>query len=190
MPGYANAVVYVIKNSENPKVYVGSTINGIKARMNEHKKCAKTETRQNTPLYEAMSTLGFEKFTIELVERFPCENMQELKKREAEVTRQLDAFTNGYNKRIEDRTAAQYTRDYYAAHPEKMRELARNYYHRNVDARLEANKDYRVQNAEQIRAQRKQYREANKDKIVAVRLAYKERKRVAAVAANINNVAP
>jgi len=177
MPQYGNAIVYVIKNNVNAKVYVGSTTNDVRRRWNEHKHCSKDPKKNAIPIYNAMNELGIDKFTIEVVERFPCENSQQLKNREVEVTRQMDAFENGYNKRIENRTAKQYCRDYYAAHPDKMRALARKYYRENVNEKAEANRKYRMENAAKISAQRKAYREANAAKIKAAKKAYRDRKR-------------
>ena len=48
-----------------------------------------------------MREIGKQRFYIELYEEYPCENIEQLRKREGEIIRELKPTLN---KRIEDRT--------------------------------------------------------------------------------------
>ena len=70
-----------------------------------HRQDAKKTNRQNTLIYRLMLKYGIEHFYIELLEEFPCENSNQLEKREGELTRELKA---SLNKTIAGRTMEGY----------------------------------------------------------------------------------
>lgn len=66
--------VYIITNTENDKVYIGSTEQPLHRRMNEHRSRAKRNKRY--ALYDEMRKVGIEKFSIAaLVEGVPSEDL-------------------------------------------------------------------------------------------------------------------
>lgn len=66
--------VYIITNTENDKVYIGSTEQPIHRRMNEHRSRAKRNKRY--ALYDEMRRVGIEKFSIAaLVEDVPAADL-------------------------------------------------------------------------------------------------------------------
>ena len=78
--------IYKIVNSENDKVYIGSTIKALKNRLAEHRYHSKV---QNSSWCKAMQRIGCDKFSIELVKDFPCENRMELEAEERKTIRQF-----------------------------------------------------------------------------------------------------
>ena len=57
-------------------------------------KMPKKQNRQNTLLYLLMLKYGIEHFIIEPIEEYPCENSNQLERREGELTRKLKASPN------------------------------------------------------------------------------------------------
>src|SRR4051794_29536212 len=97
MPKYANGKIYTLVNSVNNTVYVGSTaVPYLCTRMCGHR--ADSNRDRQSPLYEAMRTLGSDKFTIVLHHLFPCTSKDELV---AEEMKTLDLYiaagTPSYN---------------------------------------------------------------------------------------------
>ena len=97
----------------------------------------------NYPLYKAFREHGVDNFYIELIEKCPCNDKDELRRTEGKYIRELKP---SLNKRIEGRTL----REYYIDNEEHFSQRAKYY---NID-----NKEY-------IREHKKQYYENNKEDI-------------------------
>ena len=132
MPDYQNGKIYKIWSPEGDEIYIGSTTKPLYKRLNHHK------TKQN-----CSSKILFEKYTdvrIELVECYPCNNKEELNKKEGEFIRTL----NCVNRCIAGRT----TKEYY----EENKEFYKDY-----------SKEWRVNNKEHIQEYYKEWSEKNKE---------------------------
>ena len=57
----------------------------------------------NIKIYKAMIELGIEKFHIELIEDYPCENCEQLNAREGHFIRLFDSINHGYNSNLAGR---------------------------------------------------------------------------------------
>ena len=79
---YANGKIYQIRNTEDDEVYVGSTCTTLTKRFSNHKSDSNRMKKTNCHVYKHMNALGVEKFYIELIEDFPCENKTQLTARE------------------------------------------------------------------------------------------------------------
>ena len=79
-----NGKIYKLINTENDKIYIGSSNNQyLSQRMNLHNQiCKDTSGRRNSKLYIFMREIGIEKFKIELIEKYICETKQQLIERE------------------------------------------------------------------------------------------------------------
>ena len=88
MPDYANGKIYKIVNSVNDKVYIGSTTQTLKKRMQAHCGAARLETL-TSKLYVAMNKLGVDNFSVVLVKMAPCDGRKELQCIEYSVARKL-----------------------------------------------------------------------------------------------------
>ena len=74
---YSEGKIYKIVNTLEPeKFYVGSTTRSLSARLASHKNLSK---KDNTFFYEEVRKLGWDKFEIELIKYFPCNNRYELR---------------------------------------------------------------------------------------------------------------
>jgi glucan phosphorylase len=131
---YANGKIYKITNCVNDQVYVGSTCTPLTKRFSYHKK---QRFARDNPLTKLMIELGTDKFSISLIEDYPCTNHTELFRKEGEYIRELGTL----NQRIAGRTHNEWNQE-----------------HR--DLMNERSKLHRENNVEHY----KQYRQANKEK--------------------------
>jgi len=92
---------------------------------------------------------NWDNWYIELYEEYPCENKEQLGKREGEVIRLIGTL----NSRIEGRTK----REYYEDNMNKIVEQMKQFYKANKENKLEYQKTYYEKNRERIIEQRRQY---------------------------------
>ena len=149
MPDYKNGKIYKVWSPEGDDIYIGSTVQPLYKRFHTHK--VNTSCR---------SKILFEKYDdvrIELIECVPCDNKEQLNKKEGEYIRKLDCV----NKVIAGRTYKEYRED----NKEKIKENHKEYYENNKDKIKENSKEYRENNKEHYKEYWKEYRENNKEKI-------------------------
>jgi group I intron endonuclease len=95
---YKKGVIYCIRNHNNDKLYIGSSCDSIQKRMYQHKiACYDKNRRQNLELYKDMREYGFNNYYIEEVEKCPCNDNNELRRRENYYIRLYKTNTQGYN---------------------------------------------------------------------------------------------
>ena len=116
-----------------------------------------------------MNKIGSDAFHIELIENRPCNNKDELRKREGELIRELGTL----NARIEKRTNKQYREE----HKEKLTESKRIYAQEHKDQLSEYKKEWYEKNKEAVIARVKAHAEANRDqKLEYYKKRYEEQK--------------
>jgi hypothetical protein len=160
MPDYSKGVIYTIRNKNDAtKIYVGSTSQPLYKRFHQHKINCKKESNMNRKFYVEVAN-DWTNWYIELYENYPCNNKNELCKREGEVIREIGTLNN----RIEGRDSKQY----YIDNADKILENKKEYYINNTDKikqyyinNADKIKQYYINNADKI----KQYRIENADKI-------------------------
>ena len=133
MPNYANGKIYSIRSHSRPDlIYIGSTIRPLSERFGGHRKPSeKCRSKQIIDIGDAY---------IELIESYPCANVEELHKREGQVQRSIDCV----NRNIAGRTPSEYRQDN----------------QENISVRR---KQYHQDNKEAILVDKKQYYENNKN---------------------------
>jgi group I intron endonuclease len=165
MPNYQEGKIYKIYNTINDDIYVGSTTLKLCERMRDHRKGVNTENKHR-PLYRAFSEYGIDNFYIELIEKCPCNDKDELRRKEGEYIR---ALKPSMNKNIAGRTI----REYHTDNKEHIKEQRREYKETNKEYIREKNKEWRENNKEHI----KQYLEHNKERILECNKQYRENKK-------------
>jgi len=157
---YSKAKIYCIRSPNTDLIYIGATCQKLSQRMTEHRS---RQTHKRTSTSKVILEYG--NAYIELLENYPCNNKEELAKKEGEYIR----TQNCCNKFIPDRTPKEYRND------TKEREKKR--YEDNKETRLESCRQYREDNKQTLLEQKKQYYEANKQKILEYQKQYRERKK-------------
>ena len=105
---YQESKTYNIYNTINDDIYVGSTTQKLCERMRDHRYCINNQKKKDRPLYQAFREHGIEHFFIELIEKCPCNDKDELRKKEGDRIRQLKPTMN---KAIAGRTCKEYHND-------------------------------------------------------------------------------
>ena len=134
---YKRGKVYTIRcRYDDTLIYVGSTIDKLSKRMSKHR------TSKSCTLNKKVNG-DWDNWYIELYEEYPCNNKEQLEKREGEVIREIATV----NKNIAGRNK-------------------KEYYEENHDKMVENMKQYRENNRDKIVEYKKQYEEKNRDKIL------------------------
>ena len=170
---YGNSKIYAVRNNIDDDVYVGSTCQPLSKRMALHRSDSKKQ-KQKASLYTKMSEMGSEHFYIELFEEYPCDNHEQLLKREGEVIRDIGTL----NHQIAGRSNKQHRNDnkefikemdrkYRELNADKIKVQRKIYVDNNKDVIREKQKEYQINNRDKIHDKRKQYREGNVEQIKA-----------------------
>ena len=149
MPDYSKGKIYTIRNrNDDTKIYVGSTIQSLAVRFGGHKKRSNDIKKNHYKLYVEVNN-DWSNWYIELYEEYPCNNKEELCKREGEVIRLIGTL----NTRIEGRKKKEYAED-------------------TKDIKREYDLLYRTINKDKRNAQKKEHYENNKDLINSKSMEY------------------
>ena len=148
---YHNSKIYGIRNTVNDDIYIGSTSSDLCKRMVKHRSTAKQEPNKS-PFHLYMNENGIDNFYIELVEEYSCENIEQLRKREGEIIREMGSL----NHKIAGRTKAEYGKEYKAKNKDKINERRNERRKENPEKTKEEYKKwgalYRERHPEKIKA--------------------------------------
>ena len=92
---YVNSLIYKMVNALDDKIYVGSTCGTLRLRKSTHKSASKI--KPNRKVYEHFNRIGWENVRIILIETFPCDNRDELLRREQYFIDLLQPELNKYS---------------------------------------------------------------------------------------------
>ena len=171
MPDYSKGKIYAIRSYKTDDVYIGSTTQTLAQRLGKHRAKYRRWINKIECYYTSFEIVKYGDEYIELVEEYPCENVDQLRKKEGEIIRSIE---NCINKRIENRTKQEYYKDTienrrkYRKRPEvKEKKLIQDkkYRDKTKEQRKEYDKKYIEKNKEKIKKQKKEYREKNKEAI-------------------------
>mgnify|MGYP003638483851 CR=1 FL=1 len=109
MPDYKNGKIYKLWSPEGDDIYIGSTTQDLARRKAKHK----TDKSKSTILYEKYTDIR-----IELLEEYPCDNIEQLNKKEGEYIRN----NNCVNRCIAGRTNKEQTKAWRENNKEKIKE--------------------------------------------------------------------
>jgi hypothetical protein len=87
---YQKSKIYAIKCKERDDVYIGSTTRPLYVRMSEHRADVRN-VMNGRKLYKKNTSMLITQYPsawIELIEEFPCNNKEELHKREFEIMKE------------------------------------------------------------------------------------------------------
>lgn len=140
MPNYANGKIYSIRSRSRPDlIYIGSTIRPLSERLASHK--SNNERKPCT----SKQIIDLRDYYIELIETYPCSNVEELRKREGHFQRSMDCV----NQLIAGRTRKQH-------------------YQENKKAYSAKSKQYRQDNKDIVVLRHKRYFQSKKDMRICI----------------------
>ena len=124
MNKYQNGKIYKIVSSDYSKCYIGSTCESLSQRMARHRNKYKVYLKGDITLtrsFDLFDQYGVENCKIELIENFPCENKEELRKREGHYIQNTECI----NKYVAGRNRT--FKEYYQDNKEKCNAQRREY---------------------------------------------------------------
>ncbi len=141
MPDYSKGKIYKITNNLNDDVYIGSTCETLSRRFNNHKNKSNNNLNKS-PFHSSMNEIGYERFSIQLIEDYPCEDQYQLRQREAFFMRQIGTMNKFIpfvteSERIERKKKYNQTEK----RKEKHKEESKLFYQANKDKILEKEKE-------------------------------------------------
>ena len=169
---YKNGKVYCIRNSLDNDLYVGSSCQPLCKRWQKHKDSL-TTYKKDRKLYSKMNELGVDNFYIELIEEYPCDNVEQLRRREGEIIREWKPILN---KQIAGRTEKEWREDnkeylkeqkkvYEQENKERLSEYRKQYHQEHREEQNQKNKEYKENNREEVLRKKREHHHKNKDKI-------------------------
>ena len=178
MPDYSKGKIYKIFNIDEPeKFYVGSTTMKLWHRLGGHKSLCK---KSNRFFYQEVKKLCWDKFKIELIENFPCNNRQELFAQEEKVRSQTNAYYNMCRAFVSEEqrksVRAEYAKKYQKGHKKEIAKYKAQYdkIHREQIAQRKAR--YQQTHKEQIAQRKARYRQNHKEQIAEYQAEYRKKR--------------
>lgn len=156
MPNYQNGKIYVIKNTINDLVYIGSTTQTLENRWLNH---MNDRLKKNQKIYRAMGELGYKNFYIDPIEPYPCNSKFELWNREKHLIKEYDSVNNGYNERLPNRSQKEYRED----NIDFIKEYRKKQYQEQREEILAEHKKDRQDNPEKYKEQNKKVYQQRKN---------------------------
>ena len=167
MPDYSRGKIYKIVCNETGLIYVGSTCEPTLARrLAKHVGDYKYWKNEKYHFVTSFKIIENNNYDIVLLENCPCENKDDLYKRERHYIETLDCV----NKIMVGRSHKEYRED----NIEKIKEENKKYREANKELRKEYQKIYYQDNKDKLTQQVKEYREVNKDKVQKSQKQYRD----------------
>jgi hypothetical protein len=173
---YQNGIIYMARDKITNKKYIGSTITSLEKRIIDHNSNSKNVS--NSEFMNLIKDYGIDKFNFTIIENWPCDNKQQLLKREGYWQVLHNTKNNGINNLyaytlpiVTYFNEKERAKEYREEHKEEIKEYNEKY--RNGEKReelLEKKREYGQNNKEIIAEKNKIYRENNVE-------LFKERKK-------------
>ena len=123
---YKNGKVYKIVDVGYSMCYIGSTCEELCQRMARHRKDYRNYLKGGKyylTSFKIFEKYGLDNCKIELLEKYPCDDKEELKKREGYCQQTMDC--------VNKQTAGQTKEEYRNRNRDKINAQKRNHYHNN-----------------------------------------------------------
>lgn len=163
---YANGKIYAIRSHKTDQIYVGSTVTKLSDRLYKHRSRHKNKNTSDPNGLSSHEIFKYGDAYIELLEACPCENVEELRKREGEWIRK----SNCVNRYIAGRTKKEADID----NQQDRKEKGKEYYKKNAEVIKARVKKWAKENPEKVKARTKAYNAAHKVEKAIKDKAYRE----------------
>ena len=162
---YENGKIYCIKNYIDNDTYVGHTTQALSKRMDAHRSACKDPKKSNARLYQKMNKLGIDNFYISLLQKCPCDDIEELRAKEGEW---IETVGN-----LNVNLAGKTPQEQKEIRSEKKKEKYINDIEYQEKAK-QRNKERWENKKEEIKIQQKQYRDEHKEEAKEYKKKYNE----------------
>jgi hypothetical protein len=152
MVNYQNGKIYKLVSFQTDKIYIGSTCEKLSVRKAKHVRNYKDFLESKYHYTTSFELVKLGDVDIVLIEECPCENKEQLHKRERYY---IESVNNCVNKHIPTRT----DKEYYEDNKDEILKKTKEWIKKNWEKVKEQRKDYRNQNADKIKG----YYEKNKE---------------------------
>ena len=144
---FKNGKIYCIRNWVDDDLYVGSTTQSLSKRMQTHRGNMYSEKCWNYRLYQKMRDIGKEHFYIELIEKYECNDIEELRKKEGEWIRKIGTL----NQLVAGRT----NQENYFENRDRILAKQKEYNNNHKEQKQEYDKQRREDKREELSEQQK-----------------------------------
>jgi predicted GIY-YIG superfamily endonuclease len=139
MPDYSKSVIYLLRHKDDinlENIYIGST-NDFRRRKRKHK-CNSNNPNikeYNFKVYQYIrNNGGWDEWVMKIIEKYPCNLVEELKTKEDEIMLQ-------YPNRLNEHRAKRSTKEYQEDNKEKLKEYYKEYNEDNKEKKKEKRKE-------------------------------------------------
>lgn len=153
---YSKGKIYKIITDNSNDIYIGSTIQTLKRRLDRHK----TDCKNREGKYTSSIIIKQGNYSIELIKNYPCNSKAELNAEEGRIQREMECV----NRCIAGRSRKQWRID----NGEEEKVKRRDYYLKHKEKIDKKQKDYYKEHKEKIDKYHKEYKEKNKVKNCAI----------------------
>ena len=154
---YQRGKIYSIRSYQTDDIYIGSTVQKLYMRLASHRRNYNCWKKEKYHYVSSFEILKYDDAYIELIEECPCNDKNELNRREGQIIRSMDCV----NKVIPSRTK----KEYYNDNKNIILEKKKEYYIDNKEKILEKAHEYNDRKKEYRNKKQLQYYNQNKDKI-------------------------
>lgn len=172
---FSQGKIYKITNDFNDDVYVGSTCDTLAKRFSSHKSSLNCKSKKDRPLYVLMDNIGTDRFRIELIEHYPCQDKYQLRQREGYFIREIGTLNKLVAGRDpqqnydEEMKAIQKTRTDKYLSSEKGKNTVKKYQEEHKELIKEIKRKSAEKHKEENTIKKKQWYESNKERMLSER---------------------
>ena len=185
MVNYKLGKIYRLECNVTGLIYVGSTCEPTLAkRLTKHVGSYRCYLKGTSRYVSSFKVLENNDYVIILIEKYPCNDRDELHSRECYFTNKMDCVNankkQGLINRIGGRkeydkkryidnkdTIKEKNKEYYSYNRDKYNEYSKEYYNNNKDKIIEYKKEYYNNNKDKVQEKNKDYYNSNKEIIRA-----------------------
>jgi hypothetical protein len=161
---YSKCLIYKLccKDPKISDIYIGHTTNKTE-RKRSHRSACNNENyiHYNLYVYQFIrDNGGFDNWEMIVIEKYPCENVDDARLRERYWFETLGATLN---KNVPSRTIQEYKKKYHENNKDELNEKSRIYRENNKEILNEKHREYNERNREYINERQREYNEKNRE---------------------------
>ena len=165
MVDFKEGKIYRLVCNTTGQQYIGSTTQILSQRLGGHKSQYKRFVEgKSTIQVTSFNILSKNNFEMILIEEYPCENKNQLERRERHFIETMECVNKVKPSQTKEELI-EWHKQYYQDNIEQIKERLKQYRYDNKEELNEKNKQYYQDNIEQIKERLKQYRYDNKEEL-------------------------